>query len=606
LLLVGTALTFVLLRPSGTAAMPTVAVLPFDDLGHKNQDYFASGVSDEILNLLAHQQTMKVLGRISAEQVAGGANPLTRARELGVAYVLDGSVRTGDGQVLVIARLTRVADGSQVWSERYQRRIGDIFAVQGDIASAVASRLAQSFAAPRPQGTTPAVYDRYLAARQLTRERREVTLAAAERLLRQAIALDPHYAPSFAELAQVIMLESDHPTAYGSLPVDKARAEAEPFARKAIALDPNLGDGYAALGFLPLAFDADSERYFRKAVQLSPQRADFHRWHAESLLALNRYDDAISEYARAVDIDPLWGLNYDHLMGALYLVGRKDEARSYARRFLALSTDDRAKRLIVLSLDKLDLNLAGELKTAEALYHAYPNERQNRINLAATLAQLGERRRAAEIMAGDDMAVAATSGDWTGLARAVQSLGSNFWGRSGWWDAAGLLVASGHSDALLRLYDRDAVAAKRTIIADNQNIAMSDIIVALRQHGRSADAEQLLAILRRHAEQLPAVGILGDEKAIDGAAVAALAGDREGAIRRLDQLSRTKPLQLTLIPGMALRHEPAFAPLATDPRFDAIEDRVRDATNAERAKAGLPPISRSAWISDSKTVLTKN
>src|SRR5438270_3575890 len=460
-LLIGAGIGYMLLRPAPASATPTVAVLPFDDLGRESQSYFASGVSDEILNLLARQQSLKVLGRVSAEQLARGTDSLRTARSLGVGYLLDGSVRSAGDRVLVIARLTRVSDGSQVWSDRYERRIGDIFAVQGDIASAVASHVAQSFTAARPQGTTPAVYDRYLAARQLTRERREVTLREAERLLREAIALDPHYAPAFAELAQVIMLESNHPTAYGSLPVSQARAEAAPFARKAIALDPNLGDSYAALGFLSLTLDADSEPYFQRAVQLSPQRPEFHRWHAETLLARNRYDEGIAEFKRAVDIDPLWGLNYDHLMGALYQVGRKDEARSYEKRFLALSSDERAKQLIILSLQKLDNNFAGELKTAEALNRVYPDERQNKINLAASLAKLGERQRASEIIAFDPLASAAMRGDWTGLARTAGSHDSNFWDQSGRWDTASSLVASGHSAPIPRLYRRDAALVNR-------------------------------------------------------------------------------------------------------------------------------------------------
>ena len=250
------------------------------------------------------------------------------ARKIGVTYLLDGSVRTAGDRVLVIARLTRVADGAQIWSERYERKAGDIFAVQGDIASAVATRVAQSFAGVATQQTSPEVYDRYLAARQLIRERREPTLKEADRLLRQVIAADPRYAPAYAELAELIMLESDHPTSYGSIPFAEAQAEAEPFARKAVELDPNLGDGYAAIGFLSLNLDASSEPYLRKAVQLSPQRPEFHRWHAQTLEALNRYDEAIAEFKRAVEIDPLWGLNYDHLIGALY--PRRPEAEGEA------------------------------------------------------------------------------------------------------------------------------------------------------------------------------------------------------------------------------------------------------------------------------------
>jgi TolB-like protein/DNA-binding SARP family transcriptional activator len=605
ILLVGSGITYLLLRPSNAGATPTVAVLPFDDLGQKSQDYFASGVSEEILNLLAHQQRMKVLGRISAEQLARGANPLSRARELGVGYVLDGSVRTGDGQVLVIARLTRVADGSQVWSERYQRRIGDIVAVQGDIAGAVASRVAQSFALPRPQGTRPEVYDRYLAARQLVRERREVTLEIAERLLRQAIALDPHYAPAFAELSEVIMLRANHPTAYGSLPIAQAEAEARPFAVKAHNLDPTLGDAYAAMGFLSLSFAPESEPYFRKAVQLSPQSPEFHRWHGEALLNEDRYDEAIAEFKRAVEIDPLWGLSYDHLIGALRMVGRKDEAQRYLNRFLALSTDQRAKLLLLHSVADDDSRLVDEYRITARLFRDYPQERQNRFDLATVLAELGEHKRAFELMNSDSIAAAALNSDWRGLARAASSIGPEYWNISKFWNSASLLVQSGEGDAVVAMYDRDR-SLVGTGAVNAEDIASPATIVALRRAGRSSDADRLLAQMRSIDAAMPNRGLLGADKEVRGLMIAALSGDRDTAIRGLDEISRRDPLMLAYIPAAALRYDPAFAPLASDPRFLATEDRVRVAINGVRQNVGLPPIGHSAWISDPKTVLTKN
>jgi TolB-like protein/DNA-binding SARP family transcriptional activator len=598
------ALFIVVLRPWAAEAAPTIAVLPFDDLGQRNQDYFASGVSDEILNLLARQKQFKVLGGVSAAQLANRQNSLDAARRLNVTYLLDGSVRTAGDRVLVIARLMRVADGSQVWSERYERRAGDIFAVQSEIAGAVASRLAQSIAGIRPQETSPAVYDRYLAARQLTRERRDATLAESERLLREAINLDPRYAPAYAELAQVIMLRTDHPTAYGAIPFAQGRAEAEPFARKAVELDPALGDGYAAVGFLSLSLDGSAEPYLRKAVELSPQRADFHRWHAQTLMALNRYDDAIAEYKRAVEIDPLWELSYDHLIGALFLVGREAEGLQYARRFFSLTTDQRGKLMLLKALHDFQTQDAAELQVSRTLYQAYPNERTTRLNYATALALLGERREAAKLVQYDPVATAALRGDWTALARSAEALGPQFWDQAGMWNASELLVASGHGDSIVRLYDQVRGQVDRGQI-DAKKIAVPEVIIALRHAGRRADADKLFGLYRQHNAQLPNRGLLGDEKSVNVAVIALLNGDRATAIKILDSWSRRNPFRLFHLPPMALRYDPCFAAAAGDPRFAAIEERVRVAVNAERAKAGLPPISGDSWISDPKTLLTK-
>jgi Tfp pilus assembly protein PilF len=406
-------------------------------------------------------------------------------------------------------------------------------------------------------------------------------------------------------MAQLIMLESDDPTSYGSIPVARARAMAEPFARKAIALDPNLGDAYAALGFLSLNLDASAEPYLRKAVELSPQRPEFHRWHGQTLSALGRYDDAIGEFKRAVEIDPLWGLNYDHLIGALYSVGRAAEARQYVRRFFQLSADQRAKLLLLQSLQKVDQNLAGQLKTAIALQRAYPDERQMRLNLASALSQLGDNRAAAKLVAYDHHAAAALTSNWSAFAQAIEALGPEYWDRYDYWNQAALLIDSGHEDTLVKLYDQaQPLIASGRLTPDK--VAQPETIVALRNVGRRADAERLLGQLRRKEDRLPNVGLFGEEKQFSAAIIAALTGDRQTALRLLDQWSRRKPFRMTPIPAMALRYDPIFGWLASDPRFPAIEDRLRIAINGERVKAGLPPLSRETWIGDRKTLLTKN
>jgi len=340
-------------------------------------------------------------------------------------------------------------------------------------------------------------------------------------------------------------------------------------------------------------------------VQLSPQRPEFHRWHGQTLAALGRYDDSIAEFKRAVEIDPLWGLNYDHLIGALFLMGRDAEARQYVQRFFDLSTDQRAKLLLLQSLQKIEQNIAGQLKTTRALQRAYPEERQMRVNLASALSVLGDNREAAKFVAYDRVGTAALASNWPALAAAVEAMGADFWDQYGFWNTAALLIESGHSDTIVKLYD-----IAQPLIASGHlpsgAVAQPETIIALRRAGRGAEAERLLAQLRREKAKLPNVGLLGDEKQFGAAAIAALTGDRETALRLLDQWSKQKPLRMASAPAMALRHDPVFGSLASDPRFPVIEDRIRFAINGERQKAGLVPLSREAWIGDAKSFLTKN
>jgi TolB-like protein/DNA-binding SARP family transcriptional activator/Tfp pilus assembly protein PilF len=595
---------FYFFRPGAAQATPTVAVLPFEDVGQKSQGYFASGVSDEILNLLSHEKQVRVLGRVSAEEIADRPNSLEIARKLGITHLLDGSVRAAGNRVLVIVTLTRVSDGSQLWSERYERRLGDIFAVQGDIASTVASRLSRSFGKPVTQATSPEVYDRYLAARQLVRERREMTLLEADRLLREAIRLDPNYAPAYAELAQEVMLRSDHPTSYGSLPIDRARAEALTLARKAIRLDPNLGDAYAAMGFVDLQ-DAKSAPYYRKAVELSPQRPEYHRWLATALNQQFRYDEAIVEYRRAIEIDPLWYINYEHLAGALAFLGREQEARQVVQRFLDLSTDDRSKLLLLVGYAKNGFYENRYLRYSQELYRRFPDERNIRFNYASSLSALGERKQAAHLMQFDPLAVALLRGDWNAVAAEAAREGRDFWDRSDLWGAATLLVASGHSDVLVRLYDQTQPLIRSGAI-DMELVAVPATVLALRQKGRNAEANRLLQTFAGYNAKFPPRGIGGLVKQMNAAATAALTGRNDEAIRLLDNVSRQQPLALDPFPAWSLVHSPYFSAFKDDPRLAQIDERLRSAVNAERKKAGLSPIARAAWVSNPQTLLTMN
>jgi hypothetical protein len=173
------------------------------------------------------------------------------------------------------------------------------------------------------------------------------------------------------------------------------------------------------------------------------------------------------------------------------------------------------------------------------------------------------------------------------------------------WNASELLVASGHADSIIRLYDEVKPQLDREQI-DPVKIALPEVIIALRQAGRRADADRQFALYRDHNAGLPARGLLGEDKSVNLGVIALLGGDRETAIRTLDLWSRRKPLRLLHLPAMALRYDPSFAALANDPRFPVIEERVRVAMDAQRAKAGLPPIGRDAWLSDKRTLLTRN
>ncbi|HEY1142828.1 MAG TPA: hypothetical protein VGE68_02215, partial [Sphingomicrobium sp.] len=423
-------------------------------------------------------------------------------------------------------------------------------------------------------------------------------------LLREAIRLDPNYAPAYAELAQEVMLRSDHPTSYGSLPIDQARAEAFTLARKAIQLDPNLGDAYAAMGFVNLQ-EAKSAPYYRKAVELSPQRPEYHRWLATALNQQFRFDEAIAEYRRAIEIDPLWYINYEHLAGALAYVGRDQEARAVVRRFLDLSTDDRSKLLLLVGYAKNGFFQSGYFRYSRELYRRFPDERNIRFNYASALSALGERKQAASVMAHDPLASALLRADWNGMAAQAAREGRDFWDGSDLWGASTLLVASGHSDVLVNLYDQSQPLIRSGAI-DMELVAVPATVLALRQKGRNDEAARLLQRFAQYNAKFPKRGLGGLVKQINAALIESLSGRSDEALRILDDVSRRQPLALDPFPAYSLRRNPYFSAFAGDPRLAQVDERLRSAINAERAKVGMPPITPEAWLGDSKSLLTMN
>jgi Tfp pilus assembly protein PilF len=454
------------------------------------------------------------------------------------------------------------------------------------------------------QATTPEVYDRYLAARQLVRERREGPLKEADGLLRQAIALDPDYAPAYAELSQVQMLLSDHPTNYGSRPLKEARAEAARFAKKAIQLDPNLGDAYAAMGLLNI-YDESSLPYYRKAVELSPQRSDYHRWLGQVLWISNRFDEGLAEYRRAVELDPLWGLNYDHLTGALLFIGRNDEAHALLRRFLALSRDDRSKIQLLRSFANAENRLADNLRYSQTLYERFGDERLMQFYLANALGWLGEPGAASRYTAFDPMTTAILRGDNSRFVAEAKALGPDFWDRANFWGSARLLLLMGHSKDLVALYDQSKPAIQAGHL-DEDTVAVPELILALRQAGRTPEADHLLAVFSRNNSQLPKAGLGGAIRKVNQATINALSGRNAEAARTIDELSRSSPLSLNFVPSISLLDNPLFASLRNDSRLAVADERVRTALNVERRKAGFPSISHETWLTSAKTLLTKN
>jgi TolB-like protein/DNA-binding winged helix-turn-helix (wHTH) protein/Tfp pilus assembly protein PilF len=335
-------------RAAGLARRPipakSVAVLPFIDLSEKkDQQYFADGMAEEIIDRLVQVPDLRVPARTSSFYFKGtSANIADIALQLGVANILEGSVRTSGNRVRVIAQLVRADDGYHVWSQSYDRELRDIFELQDDIATAIASAMQISLSgAPlgRERGGTQNLeaYQLYLRAQSsVTVDSSPATIKAAQNLLRQAVKLDPNYGLAWTLLASMSIALVDN----SNLSRDEGYEEARLLAMHAIELSPRVAEPHAILAYMYRTRDWDwSAAKAELRLALSADPADPVSLMLDGLLSmtLGEHEKAEQELRAAVDRDPLFNYANFNLGNALYLRGKYSEAETTFRRLLDIS-----------------------------------------------------------------------------------------------------------------------------------------------------------------------------------------------------------------------------------------------------------------------------
>ncbi len=331
----------------GTGNPKSLAVLPFTVLGgEQDHSYFADGLSEELLNVLASLPAVRVVSRTSAFSFRGSSLAVPEiARRLGVAYVLDGSVRFAGRRVRITAQLASASDGFQIWTEAYEREVHDVFAVQDEIARAVA-RVLELKLTSRGDAILPdpEAYRLYLEARNAWRQRTPVSLDHAEQCLQRALALDPRFARALVALADVPLARVDlaiigNEPASAFEPVVLGAMER---AREAIRLEPDLAEAHASLGLAHrfLGERSASITCYRRAVTLNPNYAPAYQWLARALTGDGRIEEALEHVTAATVLDPLAPRILDNRALLLLLAGRPTEALVLAQRGLAITPED--------------------------------------------------------------------------------------------------------------------------------------------------------------------------------------------------------------------------------------------------------------------------
>jgi TolB-like protein/Tfp pilus assembly protein PilF len=313
----------------------SVAVLAFANLSSdKEQEYFSDGISEELLNVLAKVPGLKVSARTSAFHFKGKDTPIAEiAKQLGVAYVVEGSVRKAGDKVRITAQLIKAADGFHVWSDTFTRDLKDIFAVQDEIAGLITQQLQLklgSSAAVRP--VNPEAHRLLLEGRHYWGLRTLDGFDRAEAAFRRAAEIDPELAPAHAGVA-VVMATRVAYLAY----IGERFPSLEPIraaARRALAINPSLPEAQAALAFALVieGATAESEREYQKALAMNPNSALLHHWYALTLEIRGRLDEALAEITRATELDPLSGTALITRQRMAIFARRYDEASAMFAR----------------------------------------------------------------------------------------------------------------------------------------------------------------------------------------------------------------------------------------------------------------------------------
>jgi TolB-like protein/Tfp pilus assembly protein PilF len=318
----------------------SIAVLPFVNMSSdKEQEYFSDGISEELLNLLAKIPQLQVTARTSSFSFKGKEVAIPEiARTLHVAHVLEGSVRKSGNSVRITAQLIKAGTDTHLWSQTYDRKLDDIFAIQDEIAADVVKQLKITLlgAAPKARTTDPEAYALYLQAVQLGRQFTAGAFQRSDTLFHKVLAIDPRYAPAWAALAENFYHEADQ----GLLSGKDGYAQAREAVTKALAIDPDYAPAHARLGLVAMASDNDlaaAAQHLRRALALDPADPEVLRQSASLLAVLGRLDEALALEEAVVRRDPvnpsaLYNLGYYQRMA-----GRLDAAIVSFRTLLSLA-----------------------------------------------------------------------------------------------------------------------------------------------------------------------------------------------------------------------------------------------------------------------------
>ena len=587
-------------RPAAAEQAKSIAVLPFVNMSSDTeQEYFSDGISEEILNSLARVKELKVAGRTSSFAFKGQNQDLRQIGEtLGVDHILEGSVRKSGTKVRITAQLIQVDDGFHLWSDTYDREMDDIFAIQDEISTAILTELKAHLLVGEQITVTTAradseAYDLYLLAKQRMYERTGPTIQSAAELLDRAIAIDDTYAPAYAQRGITTLLLSEGSGTYGEIPHEQAQSQGKLYLDKALDLDPELAEAWAGLGLYYIGgLTADSWQQaiepLQKALALNPGLINASNWLNNAYQALGKPAKAREVVMNMIERDPLYRPGVRNAINSFNVFGQPELAMAHLDRIRPLIPNDS----VIYSSEAAVLRWQGRFSEALTLADSAVELQSSNSVARMTRSFLWMDTHQFERVADEGE-------EWlpifalTVLGRTEEASILAFRRAEELADVSTLftfLNLVDRSDEVVsyleeRWPDLDSLRNDFPPYSGLGDFLMIDVSLAYSRTGNQQRFNEAMAHVRTVHDDLIAQGVNNMVFSMHEASYQAMAGDLQSSLEYLDKAISQGFITTTRITDAW----PYLAPLEGDPRYEAIQDRMVEHLEAERAALGLDP-----------------
>jgi serine/threonine protein kinase/Flp pilus assembly protein TadD len=324
--------------------LTSVAVLPLENHAtDSSQDFFSDGMTEALITGLAKIEGLRVISRTSVMRYKGASKPLKEiASELGVGAIVEGSVLRAEDRVRITAQLIDARTDEHIWAESYERQIQDLFALQSEVAHAIACQVRVKLTAQDEQRLgdqrtiNPEAHEAYLKGRHFWYKRTPASVQKGLEFFEEAARIDPDFAPAWAGIADSYIVDGG---GYLGIPSEEAYRKAKEAALKAVRLDEQLAEAHTSLAGVVTDYDWDwttGESAFRRAIELNPNYVTARYWYADYLTRLGRVEESIRQAKRALEVDPL-SLTTNFMLSWIYFFARRyDDAIEQARKTIEL------------------------------------------------------------------------------------------------------------------------------------------------------------------------------------------------------------------------------------------------------------------------------